>query len=157
MDDPLAGVLVEDVVLNWLKVGVTQRVSAEFADTLRVQQHVDHLLGQWVYSIAGYVLAEHLPPETVTERKPFAFDVPASPWQQFKAVNGHRWWVRWLVKRRPVRLVTHRFTGELSVRLDRYWTYPQARVPYDHGRPYRVAVLNREIDWAAIDDEGTQP
>lgn len=146
-----SGLDFETLTLEWLKVGLTQRVSAEFADTVSVETWRDALLHQIALAITAHVLAERLPPARVIERREFAFEVPASPWQQLKATHAGSWWLGWLVKRHPVVTVTHRFVGELSVDLSRFWTFPQSRVPRGRfGDPYRALIVSATPSW---DDE----
>lgn len=103
---------------------------------------LDDLFRSLVYRLKGYVLAERLPPETVSDSRDVTFDVPASWWQHWKQSHAAAWYARWLVKRRPVK--HHRVVKRvaLTVDLERYRTYPEARVslPADTwGQVVRVA------------------
>lgn len=49
---------------------------------------------------------------------------PATTWQMFKATNQGKWWLRWLVRRKPVKTLT--FTEAVEIEVKRYLAYPQA-------------------------------
>ena len=137
---------VDRVTLEWIKVAVADGVSPEFAADVRA----DIENGPWghlVYQMASYVLTDKLPPEVVTERGTFHIEVPASPWQQFKATHSDRWWMRRIVARRPVRMVEHARTAELVVNLERFHAYPQAKYSRELGRPTLSFMLTRQFRW----------
>lgn len=82
-----------------------------------------------LYRLCGYVLAEQLPPVSVTEQVQVGFPMPVSWWDMFKAAHAGRWWARWWVRRHPAR--TRRVTRVAGVTVDltRYRTFPEATVP----------------------------
>lgn len=137
---------IDRVTLEWVKAAIAVRVSPEFAADAQVD--IEH--GPWgdiVHRVAAYVLTDKLPPDVVTERGTFRIEVPASPWQQFKATHAARWWMRRIVARRPVRMVEHVRTAELAVNLERFHAYPQARMARQLGRPTQSFMLTREFRW----------
>lgn len=137
---------LESVTLHWVKAAIAERVSPEFA----ADAQIDIERGPWgelVYRVAAYVLTDKLPPDVVTEQGTLRIEVPASPWQQFKATHADRWWMRHLVARRPVRMVEHVRTGELVVNLERFHAYPQARMTRQLGRATQSFMLTREVRW----------
>jgi hypothetical protein len=138
---------VDQVTLDWIKVAATNRVSAEFAETLTADVIRDEVWRHLVYQLTAQVLTERLPSGDVRESKTFNIDVPASPWQQYKRDHAASWWLRWLVRRRPPVQRRHSLTGELAVDVTRYWAYPEARVERQMGRSVRVAVLNQDVAW----------
>jgi len=147
----------ESVLLEQIKVGVQQRVTDEVATTVRLSTWRDHMRDELVYRLTAFMLGEQLPPETIIEHQTLVVAVPASPWQQYKQSHATRWWMRWLVRRRPVREVDHTRTAELRVDLRRYWAYPQAKIAMAErlGRPIRVAMTNTDVGWEdAGDDDG---
>ena len=136
----------ETVLLDRVRVGVRTHIDMGFVrDNTSVDAAADHLTGQMVFELRSCVLAEKLPPEEITRSE----EVPASWWQHFKADHGRRLWLRWLVRRRPVRTETL----SLTVFLRRYWAYPEARsLPVDRfGGPVRIHTLSDYIDWEATD------
>jgi len=148
MSDPYLVSPAEPVTLEYIKAAVSQRVSPEFAESIRANVRRDPVSGALIRSLTAYVLTERLPPEQITAWKTFAFDVPASPWQQFKASHADDWWMRWLVARRPARVVTHRFVGELVAKVDRRYAWPKARVmPQNWGDPVRMFTTNQSVRW----------
>lgn len=139
---------LDQVTLEWLKVQVSSAVSAEFAESMRPEVYRDEVLGHLVYQLRCHVLADRLPPESVTTTDRLMVQVPASPWQQFKSTHAAKWWLRALVRRRPVRMVEHAFTAELTVELSRFWTYPEAKeLPERFGRPYKAMTMAQSVTW----------
>lgn len=138
---------VDQVTLTWIKSQIANVVTPEFAEGVTANVFRDQVWGGMTHQLVASVLAEKLPPERVAEQKTFTFSVPASPWQQFKSSHAESWWLRWLVRRRPAAMVTHGFVGELTVDLDRYWAYPEARVARGMGTPVRVAMFNQTAAW----------
>jgi len=81
-------------------------------------------------------------------------DVPATWWQHFKRTYRGRRWLRWLVRRHPVVYRTHNRTCQLTVNVQRFYTYPHAPIlPESYGRPYRVATVNPTLKWGPWNDE----
>ena len=119
---------LDTVTLEWIKFAASQVVTEEFADSVRPEFYRDQVWGRLVHQITVKVLADQLPPEREVVRDTFTVFVPKSPWQQFKLNHAERWWLRWLVRRRPVRQAAHVFQGELVVDLTRYQTFPEARI-----------------------------
>jgi hypothetical protein len=120
---------------------VADRAGVSVADSLRMelQRQVDGM----AVELSGFVLAERLPPVREVRSATVVFEVPASWWQHLKAtVRGWRWCRRvtgrWQV---AVRVVERRV--ELSVELQRWWTFPKATVQVPElGRPVRVSELS---------------
>jgi len=144
---PLSALSVDDVTLEWIKLAATNAVSPEFAETVRADIYRDEVWGRLTHQLTAQVLAERLPSGHVEETKTFTIDVPASPWQQFKQDHETAWWLRWLTKWRPPLLRTHRQSCHMSVDITRYWSYPEARIARQLGRPVRVAMLNPVANW----------
>jgi hypothetical protein len=152
VNEPLT---IETFTLEWLKLAAQRRVSAEFAESVTPAVYRDTLWGDLVHQLTARVLADQLPPETVTDEHTFVFPVPGSPWQQFKATHADSWWLRWLTKMRPPTYVKHYRNGSLTVDLRRYHIYPQARVSPQLGQPYRTFVMEKTARYwpEAVTDE----
>ena len=90
----------------------------------------------------AYVLADHLPPATVTEST--TIKIPTTTWQMWKSRNGNHWWGRMIARRWPTKM-EHRKVS-LTLSFERYRTYPEATVelPENFGTPVLVSIRNRE-------------
>jgi hypothetical protein len=149
-DSPIAE-MPEQVTLDYLRLGVTNRVSAEFAASVNVRTWRDQVLDHLVFELTARVLADKLPPANESTTKIFEFEIPATWWQAYKATRYRLWWVRWWTRRHPIRTKTYRFEGTLTVDLTRYHTWPKAKVmPSSWGRPVRVAIPSRDITWKGL-------
>lgn len=148
------GATIDTYTLEWLKLGVQRTVSAEFAESVNAKVFHEVIWGDLVHQLTARVLADQLPPETVTDEHTFFFYIPASPWQQFKDVHADAWWLRWLLKHRPPVMVTHTRYGKLTVDLKRYQVYPQAK--FRHlGQHHNTFVVSRAAQYwpeAATDE-----
>jgi hypothetical protein len=142
------------IVLNRLPVGVQHRISPALGSTLTlaVRQAIENEIPGMVAELTGYVLAEQLPPETVSDSyrlhdvRYAEWPAPATWRDHWKLTYGHRWWARWLVRHRPARIIWRRQrmvynrTVTMSVNLSRYRTYPHTQVTLDPDR-YGPPVL----------------
>jgi hypothetical protein len=120
----------------------------------------DFLFGQVTFQFRTKILADDLPPVTLTERHRVRYEVPASTWQMWKMRHGRRWYARWLVTRWPVRYepdpAGRGADAVCTFNLERYRTYPRVRVqlpPGQYGRPYLAHAI-RGVCWSAEDVEG---
>lgn len=130
----------EVAVLQALRVGLRHTVAGEFVqDATRFEAHWDYLAHHMLVSIETKVLAEALPPETVTRSERLDVETPATWWQHFKADHPR---IAARLRLRPVRMTTVSATAHMSVSLQRYWAYPDAkRLPEARfGRPVRIAI-----------------
>lgn len=87
----------------------------------------------------AHVLSHRIAEATQSTTVTMGLDFPTSPWQFFKQRHADSWWLGWLVRHRPVR--THRTTKSKKVTLtvDRFHEFPEARVvvPREYfGKPY---------------------
>jgi hypothetical protein len=121
---------VVDHTLERLKVGMAGRIHPSILSTAEVEYTTKNLLLQ----IHAYILADRLPPESVTERARVSFAHPLSPFQHWKHKHQYSWWLRWFVRRWPVTLAHEIRVVELEVILERYRTYPAANfdAPPEH-------------------------
>lgn len=135
-------------MFEWLKVGVTNAVSAELAASLKFETLRDEVCDQIIYRLTAQVLADQLPPERVERSSSATFDVPASWWQAWKAEHPGLW-RGWLRRRWPALTAEHTRTMTLSVDLRRYRVYPEqtAVLPQYFGRPVLVATSDTSVRW----------
>lgn len=101
-----------------------------------MQYAASHIETSVVRDLFADILGLRLETELLTDR--IASDTyvgstithfPASPWQFFKLRHAESLWLRWLVRRRPVRTEPHR--AGYSVTWDKRATYPDARIRFD--------------------------
>ena len=109
-----------------------------------------HRRGREIRGWAGAVdvdVRHRAAPEIIRERKVFRWNVPASGWQQWKANHGAKL-PAWFLRRWPVRFVEHVHTGEVAVRLDRFWTFPESTVRMPElGQPVRLMQWSPSVEW----------
>lgn len=111
--------------LDWLKVQQVAPVAREVLagmppGIVDLRADLDSTWGfirdEMLLRLQASVLKHDLPGHRVDDQHTVFFDVPDSPWQHWKRKHGHAWWLRWLVRRRPVRTErlskTVRFTAE---------------------------------------------
>lgn len=113
----------------------------------------EHVFGQQLYQFRTKILTDDLPPETLTQRTHIVHEIPASTWQMWKKRHARRWYARRFVARWPVRYAPDpdgRGTDAVcTFNLERYRTYPRARVALPQGR-FGATVLAhviRDVRW----------
>lgn len=112
------------------------------------------LFGNFLYQLKARILSDDLPPHRLTQRTRVTFEVPTSTWQMWKKRHARRWYARRLVARWPVRYGPdpdgRGQDAVCSFNLERYRTYPQARVHLPADR-FGVVVLAhgvRDVRWS---------
>lgn len=129
------GLTPERRTLMQRKVAMQHAVSRR----ARLEVHEDQILGQLVYRLEDYVLAEKLVGDTKTVHCLSAWEVPTSTWQYFKQRHAESWWLGWLVRRRPVVLDHELQERDHEVTFERYATYPESILELPElGRPVIV-------------------
>lgn len=107
--------------------------------------------GHCLYQLKTKILADDLPPETFTARQHITFEIPASTWQMWKKRHAHRWYARRLVARWPVRYERdpeRRGTDAVcTFNLERWRTYPRARVPEQRFGASVMVHAIRDLQW----------
>lgn len=138
--DTEAFVTTTRVALEQRKV-VSQLVVTREA---RLSVSPDDLTDQLALRLESYVLAEKLVGDTKTVTGHLSF--PSSPWQFFKQRHAGAWWLRWLVRRRPVALDRHRY--ERDVIFEKYAQYPEATLHTPElGRPVIIEQFSEPLRW----------
>lgn len=146
-----AGDLEQMVTLTWKKFAAKATVP-DCVDDMDIQVAIDQLIGAMVIRMKGHVLGEQLPPHTETATRATTFEAPASWWQHFKQQHGHRWWLRRLVCRRPVRTTEETRRLTLTTTWEHMATYPWAEhttvMPPRFGGPINQRRLTASTDWS---------
>lgn len=145
---------VQKVILEQLRYGARERVGISVLEAMELNTFLDHATQSLVIQLATAVQAESICSERVehTERVDFEAwvkqPVPASTWQYFKNQHATTWWLRWLVRRRPVRTVSLKHLGKtsqpvtLAVTWEGYATFPNSNyVTPDARLGYPVYIL----------------
>ena len=115
------------------------------------------VFGQYLFQLRTMILTDDLPPQRLTESTRVQFEVPTSSWQMWKKRHARRWYARRLVARWPVSYELdpdgRGADAVCTFDLERYRTYPQARVQLP--REFGMTVLAhgiRNVRWT--DGEG---
>ncbi len=120
----------ESSVLEGIRVLVAQRITDEFAESVSFESWREDTLDAMVWALRGVVLGERLAEKevTVVTEGIAVFVFPTSPWQFFKQRHATSWWMRWLVRRRPVRLDHSRQKVQRAKRvvLEQFATFPMS-------------------------------
>lgn len=133
--------LADQLVLDQLKVGITEAVGPTFAQSVRIQTRHDPMLDRMVCRLTAQVLAEKLPPRSVSETVTVTWPQWATWRDHFKATHAARWWMRWWARRRPARTVEGSRKATVTVDLQRYITYPRASIALpEFGKPVRISI-----------------
>lgn len=74
-----------------------------------------------------------------------SFEFPKTPWDMIKMRNSDRWWMRWWVKRHPVRYGWHTHTKDVT--FTRYAMFPDANVDLKNKLGRSVIVENVSEEW----------
>lgn len=135
----------ESVVLSALKFRI-QRDLGDFEFVASSAQLVwENTFDRMVAEIRTAVLAEKLPPHKIERDVPVYFKRPASWWDHFKLDYERSRWVGWLIRRlSPPQTRQETKRVNMVVWLDRFWTYPEAKIPASDllGRPRRHYTMD---------------
>lgn len=141
------------------KTWVQQRaISEDVVDAMSMDVNLRQTIyGEFLMGIRMRILTDSLPPETVTERRRFTYEIPSSTWQMFKLRNSHQWWLARLVERYPVRYErdpgNRGETVTCSFDLERYRTYPQPKFALPERRFGKMYFAHeiRNLQWRRED------
>lgn len=160
--------VVAETVRTFLDVPLWDCLTAD----LRREMVADRL-DEMALELTVKVLAENLPTITVIERSTMVglearaavqCEVPATWWDHLKDTHADTWWLRWLVRRRPVATRTLRAERverdtrrvTLSVDVGGMVLYPESALPVrpeEYGRPVRRVHVDSGIAVQALIDQ----
>lgn len=128
--------------LTAMRVSDSFTVSGSFLrDAMSVEIAEDYILeeiGRHTVLLESYVLQEHL--AQTYHSGAVEFLSPQTTWQMFKHTNREKWWLRWLVERRPVVYEVER--KNVTVQVKHSYIYPEANVSFPNlGRPRKFEVF----------------
>lgn len=140
----------QQVTLVKQRIATTQIVGMDVLESLRVDAFEDYLLHGMMVRLAGYVTTEQLPSHVAEDTVRLAVDIPTSWWQHFKEQYSDKWFMRPIVKRRPVRTTIRTSTYTLRATWDNMATYPWSdyvtNLPAKFGEPVRVTTMRYEVE-----------
>lgn len=144
----------ETVQLERVRVAV-RNVLYDVGPTVSASADVEWHAEQMALEVSAYVLSERLPPERFETSQKFPVSWPDGWWQMW--LHEHRSWpvVRSWLKRRPVRMHTEWKLATVVTDLERYRSYPKARVqlPEDRwGAPVLASVVTSRVRWSDYTD-----
>ena len=152
MIDDQYGESYTQLTLTQLKVGVREMVSPFVAESMRLDVMRDEVTRNLIYGLSAYVLADQLPPETLTREQWVTFEHAANWREQWKAEHAERWYGRLILRWWPVKpLTVERRKVTATWDLARYRTFPKAGIAYPDrlGSPVCLAIMN-PVDWTGL-------
>lgn len=137
----------EVVQLRWDQYEMVTDIPSELLANTRARFYTyDNARDMYGLRIQSDILCDDLEPEVVEAVKTVEYSYPAATWQMFKHRNGKRWFMRWIVRRRPVVMKVERKTITAVVRIERRDIYPSAKYTRELGKSYRKIVITRETN-----------
>lgn len=140
-----------DAVLERLKVAIEQELATEF---IKRSPSIEWLEDYWTerfrMQFRMHVLGQRHPVVTTEHSIAWAETRWATWWDHFKDTYRSRWWLRALVRRRPVCYVSIPHTRRVTLDVEAYRTFPQdgLRWPEELGPEHRwVQTSTREEGW----------
>lgn len=133
------------------RFAIRTNVPAYMLQGVEVDAMHDMLSDQLAIRLAKDVYGEKLRPEQAST----SVSVPATWWQHYRFEHRDAWWLRWHVKRWPIRLSRI----EMTATWDNYVMYPwgqlASRVPDYLGDPVRqtrlpVIQVEQPVDYSRI-------
>ncbi len=149
---------VRTITLDRFKVQASMYLPRHVVDRMHVEVAADAISDALLAQIRYDVFGHKLPGKTVAfpVRGTFRHRVPAGPWQLFKAMHRHRWfmrWREWRVVEAPE--VEVEFACDVFADVDERYTWPEAAVdlPPRMGPAYlSTYVRERRADLPTIDE-----
>jgi hypothetical protein len=139
----------EDRILEWIRF----RYSQEFSNELLVRMSPSYFADTTIIELKTGILGERR--DDRHYRVPFThtYTVPETTFQVFKYNNSGRWWMRWFVRRYPIKTGTQYSRGHAEVDLTEHILYPYQAIANRKLGPYvRVAETQTSIEWSPDND-----
>lgn len=146
MTDPV-GEYDPSIVLEPLKFVLEHDLTDEYLKHFSLEVIRDHLLNHYRFRLRTDVWGQRLAPETHVHHAVWHDTRWATWWDHFKDTYQRRWWLRWLVRRQPVRYIEITYTREIVLTVETARTFPEVnfRVPDDFGPTvYHQHVYTKE-------------
>ena len=117
----------KEEIFQWLQFEDRQAVPMDMLSGVIYDQTIQNddsgfrfLRDEAIYRVNARVLAKELP--SFTETKTEVLNTPKNPWQFFKDMYADTWFMRWIVKKWPVKYVKQKIT--LTATWDQWAVYP---------------------------------
>jgi hypothetical protein len=152
--DPTSLTQFETETFDWIKYSVHERIPGFFLKDFRLtQDNQAYFEDHFVARITGTVLGQSLPGGVYRTSATAKFEYPASPWQHFKRNHSRAWWLRWLVKRRPVQTAKAYRTARVEFDYEHNVVFPMQRSYRPSlGRAVYIPTINARFDdWGPVE------
>lgn len=150
MTDPSLALKDHTLILTRQKLGLISDFSNELLDSIGIEQSANYLADRFAFMLRAHVLGEVLPSHEQTETAYVSVFAPASWWQHFKEQYAEHWFMRALVKRRPVRVKARTEHYRLTARWDHMAAYPwmtyRTPTPDCLGQPVLLRWATTELE-----------
>lgn len=142
----IADYQVRQEVLDWIKFGARASFPIGMID---VRVGVQHDIFETMFAtVSARVLCKHLPKVNAVHTEPVFFRYPDGTWQTFKSRHAGSWWLRGLVRRRPVRMTEARQLHTFTVMWEPAALYPwQTLIPEGAGLGRPVLYVADTPEW----------
>jgi len=115
----------KEEIFEWLQFQEARYVQNEMLPGVTYEQSIvkdswSFLRDQSLYKLNARVLGKKLP--SFTETRTEVLNTPKNPWQFFKDMYADTWFMRWIVKKWPVKYVKQKIT--LTATWDQWAVYP---------------------------------
>jgi hypothetical protein len=127
------------VLLTKIREGVHRRISRELVVSLSQQDVATFISNDLVLALEAELLAEELPPVTLTDEQTSVVAVYATWREHFRAAYRETWWGRLLRMRAP-KMVDQPVKRVVTTTVRQRWTYPQATTVMPGDRFGRVVL-----------------
>jgi hypothetical protein len=136
----------KEIALRWDKYSAMMEVPGELIDNTHAMISTQNfLLDLYIVRVQTDILADDFEPEEISETKIVEFAYPKTTWQMFKHCNADKWFMRWLVSKRPILLRIERRSVTFHAEINRRDIYPHARYQKELGQSYRKITIDKRI------------
>ncbi len=147
--DPFGDTLTEQsVVLVRKKFAMVKHLPRPIIESAKIEVLTDLFVDEIALAIRAHVFGERLPSHTETRTT----YVPATWWQHLKQDKAARWWMRWLVRRRPVRTEAITLTATWENMAAYPWADLRTRVPNYLGAAVRLSFLSSALSTDEVEE-----
>lgn len=137
------------VIVEKLGLQLERELTEEFLHRVDLRTVHDHIRNSFRLQLKTEIWGQRLAPETTRHYAEWHEMRWATWWDHLKDTHRQRWWMRALVRRRPVRYVDIPHSREITLTVESYRKFPAAnfRVPDDFGPVVYQQDLWTEERW----------
>lgn len=137
------------VIVEKLRAQVELVLTEEYLRNFDLSVIQDRVANRLRFQLRTEVWGQRLAPEVTSHNAEWHETRWASWWDHFKDTYRQRWWLRALVRRRPVRYVDIPHSREITLTVESYRTFPEANfhVPDEFGPVVYQQNLRTEEEW----------